>query len=1255
MLVLFLITPSVGDAQVVTTNITQTTGAGNLGTQVLPPSGNVYGITGGKTLGTNLFHSFGEFSVGAGDIAQFQTSNLIANPSMSNILGRVTGGNPSNIFGAIDSATFYPGANLFLMNPFGIVFGPNASLNVGGSVSFTNAQYIRLFDGLSSANFYADPAHDGLANSILTIDSSAFTFLNASPAAYGFLTAPGPNATITVQGSALSVPSGQSISLVGGNISIGADPSTGTPAVLSAPGGQINLASVASDGEVSAANFMPTSGMTMGNISLSQGTTLDVSGSENVGSGVVVIRGGQLMIDQSSIIANTVDGNGSNPGIDIQVSQDLSLTNGAIIASSTSGAGRGGDVAIVAGTVQMDGASITSASTGSGRGGNISITDAQTVNLTNGAQIVTSTAGTGAGGDIMISATDTVSISGVDGTGTLSGVVNPFVGIVTSGVFSTASAGGHGGQISIRAPNVTLDNEGTIATFNSGVGNGGGISINSTTVTVGLTSEAFILSLTGLDLTTLEPVDSGTGGNVTIQGLSGAADSAANLVTLSSGAQITSITGGPSSGGDILITSGDVQLDGASINSGFTGVGDGGNITVNVGTLSLTNSAAIKSLNESVRLGQGGNITVQGLSGAADDPATSVTLSSSGNITSETSAPDPGGAILIISKAVQLDTEASINSSTSGNGAGGNITAKVDKLELMNGASITSKTSSLESRPPDSPDFAKGGNITVQGLPGVTDNPATSVTLTTGSRIATETFGSGDGGQVAITSESLKMDNSIIATATSQTGDGGDIVVSVSEARLSGGATIKSNTVLDAAPDATPAGHGGTVTVQGLDGDKSKADIFSASDKSGMISTAFGSGRLGNIEVFAKTVSLTDVSLIQAGTQQDTGKTAGDVFIDADSVSISGGSSIRSQVFFADAGKVTITADQLTLNNGTIEVSTHGIGDGGNVVLNVGSMSLANGATISSSSSGMDVGAGNAGNVTINASGPFTSSASTIATSAENAKGGDILINAQNVQLSNGSLISASSNAPFTQVGEGNAGNIKITSDSNFIMQNSSMTTEAAHTSGGTIEIKAPEMVQLINSNIKTSVKGTQGDTAGGDITIDPQFVILQGSEILAQANVGTGGNITITSNVFLADPTSVVDASSQLGVSGVVDIRSPVSNISGIIGRLPESVLAAQALLRAACAARLAESQVSSFVERGRDSIPIGPDGLLATPYLPPSSEPSSQMGSVPVDSGREPKGESFRTSGVQVRRLIGADSIPRVQLLSDDIACGS
>src|SRR6476620_1760149 len=201
----------------------------------LPSGQTQYNITGGTRPGggTNLFHSFGDFNVPSNNIANFLNASGFAT---SNILGRVTGGDISNIFGAIQTQGF-GNANLFLMNPAGFLFGPNATVNVGGMVSFTSADYLRLAD---NARFNAVP---GPADALLTASPvAAFGFLGSNPGA------------ITVQGSQLSVTPGQSISLVGGNITVQSgvldDGVTIQPARLSAPGGQINLASVASPGEV---------------------------------------------------------------------------------------------------------------------------------------------------------------------------------------------------------------------------------------------------------------------------------------------------------------------------------------------------------------------------------------------------------------------------------------------------------------------------------------------------------------------------------------------------------------------------------------------------------------------------------------------------------------------------------------------------------------------------------------------------------------------------------------------------------------------------------------------------------------------------------------------------------------------------------------------------------------------------------------------------------------------------------------------
>jgi large exoprotein involved in heme utilization and adhesion len=139
-------------------------------------------------------------------------------------------------------------------------------------------------------------------------------------------------------------------------------------------------------------------------------------------------------------------------------------------------------------------------------------------------------------------------------------------------------------------------------------------------------------------------------------------------------------------------------------------------------------------------------------------------------------------------------------------------------------------------------------------------------------------------------------------------------------------------------------------------------------------------------------------------------------------------------------------------------------------------------------------------------------------------------------------------------------------------------------------------MVHLVNSDITSSVDGGP-DTVGGNITIDPEYVILQNSRIIANAFEGKGGNISITAGVFLADPNSIVSASSARGIDGEVDIRAPVTNISGSISQLQKNYSSAASLLLKPCAVRMSGGQQSSLVVAGRDGLPMEPGGLLPSP----------------------------------------------------------
>lgn len=219
---LFCVAGAASIAHAQSTNIVATPpGAGGLGTS-LNTSGNTTNITGGTrpSGGPNLFHSFNQFSVGTGDVAAF------VNPGgVSNVISRVIGGSPSNIYGTVQALN----ANLFFLNPSGIVFGPAAHLNVSGSAYFSTAQQLRLGDnGVFTAN-----------RNLLALDT---TLSSSAPAAFGFL-GQGPYGSIILTSSSTLLQANAVVGLVGGPIQINGSKITAQ---------RIIVGSTSSPGEISA-------------------------------------------------------------------------------------------------------------------------------------------------------------------------------------------------------------------------------------------------------------------------------------------------------------------------------------------------------------------------------------------------------------------------------------------------------------------------------------------------------------------------------------------------------------------------------------------------------------------------------------------------------------------------------------------------------------------------------------------------------------------------------------------------------------------------------------------------------------------------------------------------------------------------------------------------------------------------------------------------------------------------------------------
>jgi len=433
----------------------------------------------GQIPGNNLFHSFSKFNVNTE-----QTVNFSGPDNIQNIFGRVTGSERSRIDGIISSSI--PGVNLFLMNPNGMLFGPNAQINISGSFHATTADYISFGN---QQRFYAD--------SDRTVALSV-----AAPSAFGFLD--DTVAGISIDGSNLTNEvDGKSLTITAGNIEITNESN------VSAPDGLINIASVQSKGEVATDLLQtPWNEFTeLGSININNGSTVSASGASG---GRVVIRGGQLVVDSSSVSADTeVFAMQTEANIDIELRDSVTVDNGGKISADLKmfADGTPSGVQITTGNLAVTNNSSIQAETellSFGNAGNITV-NAQHILLDNYSQISTSTFSTGDSGNIVIENTDTLDIKnassinssadwlfGEGKSGDISistnnlhivGLESPFDIAITdfTGIKAGLSIinGNDAGNVTIIANNTLLDQNAAISTWTSGGYKSGDINIQS--------------------------------------------------------------------------------------------------------------------------------------------------------------------------------------------------------------------------------------------------------------------------------------------------------------------------------------------------------------------------------------------------------------------------------------------------------------------------------------------------------------------------------------------------------------------------------------------------------------------------------------------------------------------------------------------------------------------------------------------------------------------------------------------------------
>jgi filamentous hemagglutinin family protein len=371
-------------------------------------------------------------------------------------------------------------------------------------------------------------------------------------------------------------------------------------------------------------------------------------------------------------------------------------------------------------------------------------------------------------------------------------------------------------------------------------------------------------------------------------------------------------------------------------------------------------------------------------------------------------------------------------------------------------------------------------------------------------------------------------------------------------------------------------------------------------------------GDAGNVRISAASVSMSGVGGVDAGAAFGNGVSGSVTIAAAGDVAISSGAAVLTSTFIGaqNAGNIAISARNLTLDNGLVSASTFGEGNAGDIVVRTGNLTLANGGAILANTTFHPLsvpGNGHGGNIRVTASGAVEISgegSGLFSRTTTFGAGGTIDVAARDMRVADRGRISSESHDPRGLLGTdlGNAGSINLSATGSIVLENDgAITTQALTAGGGLINIHAADSLLLSGSRITTSVGDGAGN--GGDINIDPVFVVLNASQILAQAVGGNGGDITIVTQFLLQSPDSLISASSQKGISGTILISSPNTDVGSRLAALPSSYQDASQLLRESCATR-AGRVGNSFVGVGRGGLPAAPEGAAFAAYPVPGGK---------------------------------------------------
>ena len=1138
----------------------------------LVPDGAIDKIDGGALRDRNLFHSFSQFNINNGQSVYFN------NPSgIENILTRVTGKNASNILGTLG---VNGAANLFLMNPNGILFGENARLDLGGSFVGTTANGLQFGE---QGNFSAtNPQAPGL----LTVNPNAL-FFNQIQASGGIINKSQAPAGINPYGyetTGLRVPDGKSLLLVGGDVNFDGGR-------LRAYKGNIELASFTNEGAVglniSSDSFslnIPED-LERGDISLTNESAISVLG---MGGGNLVINARNLEISNSAIFAG-IAGNSDNLNaqagdVNLNATDSILFKDGAGIDNSIYSQVNAGDIFLKASNSVSLVDSLIANTIEEGRignGGNINIT-AGSLSLTNASEIQAFLrdadveknlpGGQGNAGDININVRDAVTINGIkDGR---SSDISSLVGI---------GAVGNAGNININAGSLSLAGGSEINAKTLGQGNAGNITVNARQ-NISLDGSGDITLSDGSNgtlftriISSVDPEAVGNSGNIQLN--------TGNL-SVTNGAFISSGINGKGNAGNITINARDtVTFDtgGTADNSISAGsVGKGGDIRVTTGTITLTSGGKLSTnvLGE----GNAGNIFVEArdsvkLDGFFSSQFNGEPFDRISGIDSQLvmGGVGKGGDIQITTKSLSVSNRANISATSAGQGDAGNITINVlDTATFDNSGNASSVFASNASSGFASDGVGNGGTIRIT---------ADELLLTNGGYISTNNIGEGNAGDVFLdVRDTISFDgvanNGLPSGVTTfaSNGNAGDVDLKTSSLLLTNTAQI--STIGFGGENSNNIANGGDIKINARD--TIKLDGANTALTSQLLS---GKGEGGDIQIATGSLSVTGGAQISADTNG--GGDAGNININArDTVTFDG---IASNNFWSSANST---------------VSSNAVGNGGDININTKKLFVTNGALLNTFSGGQ----GNAGNIFINAIDSITLDgvgnngipSGILTFTYNNGDAGEIQLTTGLLSVTNGARlitltfgqgdagkikINASEKIIFDGVGSnnfssgafstvesngvGNAGDIELTTGGTFSLSNGAQIKASTLGQGnsGKININASESVNLsgvnpagVRSAIITSAETeASGNTSDINVTTNKFRITDRAFVSTSTGNNIKAGNININANDFEAfSGGRVLAATFGSGDAGTINLNvKDKITLSGKQEDLPSGLLA--------------------------------------------------------------------------------------------------